>query len=231
MEDHPGATQKCDMRQGSTLGIPDEFGGQGIFCVCTIQIPDREPVVAWKPVPPRGDADAWVVACTKTLGRALKKAGYPDDLNDLKGLMHWRQREAEIAAILGGNAVALKEGPKPLEITAGGKDADDDDTPDVDEGERPAVQADEPEADDVITDAEIVEEAPVASEPEANTDSAETTGERDEANWERLVGEVRSLTQDDKDALKEFLAENNLPSHPDDWTDDTVFAIDTWMNT
>lgn len=240
LEDHPGATQSCEMRQGSTLGIPDQFGGAGDFCACTITIPGREPVTAWKAVPGRGEADIWVVACTKTLGRALKKAGYPDDLNDLKGLMHWRQREAEIAAILGGNVLA--QGTKPLEIEAGGKDADDDDTMDDDgdrnppddsvvgeivEKSRPAPKP-QPEPVEEIAEAEIIED--VAAEPEPEV-AAEMKGEdRDEVNAERIIAEVKSLVQGDKENLKTWLADNNITPHPDDWDDETLDAIDQWLN-
>jgi hypothetical protein len=38
----------------------------------------------------------------------LKRAGYPDDLKDLKALVLWRQRDAEIAAIRGGAELTVQ---------------------------------------------------------------------------------------------------------------------------
>jgi len=105
LEDHPDATYTFELRSGEELGIPGRFGGGDDFCVCTITFAQgRSTAQAYKPVPNKGDADAWNILCTKALGRALKRAGYPDDLKDLKALVLWRQRGAEIAAISAGNA-------------------------------------------------------------------------------------------------------------------------------
>lgn len=104
LEDNPGAAYDFRLAVGDEVGVPGEYGGAGKFCVCTITFPDGRPdVVAWKPVAAKGQPDDWNVLCTKTLGRALKRAGYPDDLHDLKALVLWRQREAEIAAIRAGS--------------------------------------------------------------------------------------------------------------------------------
>lgn len=103
LEDHPQATYEFRLATGDELGVPDEYGSTKKFCVATITFgPDRAAVTAWKPVAGNGTPDEWNILCTKTLGRALKRAGYPDDLHDLKALVLWRQREAEIAAIKAG---------------------------------------------------------------------------------------------------------------------------------
>ena len=104
LEDHPDATYDFRLASGDEIGVPDEYGGGAKrFCVCTITFGEgRAAVTAWKPVSGNGTPDEWNILCTKTLGRALKRAGYPDDLHDLKALVLWRQREAEIAAIKGG---------------------------------------------------------------------------------------------------------------------------------
>jgi hypothetical protein len=125
LEDHPDATYTFEMKSGAELGIPAKFGGDGDFCVCTIRFANgRSEVQAYKPLPEKGDAETWNTICTKTLGRALKRAGYPDDLRDLKALVLWRQREAEIAAIRGGtaqvsippaNAIAALGAPDPVQ--------------------------------------------------------------------------------------------------------------------
>jgi hypothetical protein len=105
LEDHPDATYTFRMVDGAEIGVPPSYGGDRRFCLCRIEFgAGRAPVEAWKPVPDKGDPDQWNILCTKTLGRALKRAGYPDDLHDLKALVLWRQRDAEIAAIRGGSA-------------------------------------------------------------------------------------------------------------------------------
>jgi hypothetical protein len=105
LEDHPDATYTFDFVSGSEIGVPDSYGGSSKkFCFCTIRFAGkRADVSAWKPVPDKGQPDDWNILCTKTLGRALKRAGYPDDLKDLKALVLWRQRDAEISAIKAGS--------------------------------------------------------------------------------------------------------------------------------
>lgn len=103
LEDHPDATYTFDLVSGDAIGVPSSYGGGKQFCLCTIRFgAGRAEVTAWKPVADKGTPDEWNILCTKTLGRALKRAGYPDDLHDLKALVLWRQRDAEIAAIKAG---------------------------------------------------------------------------------------------------------------------------------
>lgn len=139
LEDHPQATYEFHLRTGDEIGVPDEYGGgDRKFCVCTITFGEgRAPVEAWKPVAGNGTPDEWNILCTKTLGRALKRAGYPDDLHDLKALVLWRQREAEIAAIKAGslpldvpraNAIAALPSADPMQVAldeAGVTDAEE----------------------------------------------------------------------------------------------------------
>jgi len=117
LEDQPGATYEFALMQGTEFPvnpIPAEFGGDRNFVVCTITFPastGKSMVSAYKPAGQEGDPETWNVLCTKTLGRALKKAGYPDDLKDLKALLLWRQRTAETQAIMAGSAhLALEPG-------------------------------------------------------------------------------------------------------------------------
>jgi len=122
LEDHPGTTFHFELMAGTEIpdvAVPEQYGGRSNFCVATIRFPVESglaDVVAYKSVPSEGTADEWNVLCTKTLGRALKRAGYPDDLHDLKALVLWRQRNAEVAAIaVGGGQLALGSG---AEVTA-----------------------------------------------------------------------------------------------------------------
>jgi hypothetical protein len=136
LEDHPDATYEFRLATGDEIGVPEEYGGSKKFCVCTITLGLGRDISAWKPVSGNGTPDEWNVLCTKTLGRALKRAGYPDDLHDLKALVLWRQREAEIAAIKAGslpldvpraNAIAALPSADPMQAAldqAGVSDAE-----------------------------------------------------------------------------------------------------------
>ncbi|HUW00757.1 MAG TPA: hypothetical protein VMW08_00255 [Acidimicrobiales bacterium] len=121
LEDHPGATYEFALLTGDQIpngGVPASYGGERTFCVATITFPEGStlaPVTAYKPVPPEGEADDWNTLCTKTQGRALKKAGYPDNLKDLKALVLWRQRNAEVHAI----GTAASDGRATLAIGSG----------------------------------------------------------------------------------------------------------------
>jgi len=223
LEDHPRATHEFELKKGTVIGIPSEYGGDGNFCVCTIHIPGQEPIVAYKEAPKRKDPDEWVVACTKTLGRALKKAGYPDDLKDLKALVLWRQRNAEVAAI--GSGQALTAGPAPLEIEAGGRDADDDGRPDVDhdatdDDVQPAAdtrgyETDINSGDDSIVDAEVVEDEP--------------SGDTKPIDFDKLLEEVEGLNERDRRDLDKFLRANDIPDDPNAWTPEDLVEIDSWF--
>lgn len=142
LHDHPNASYKFEVVTGTDIGIPASWGGGGSFCVATISFGDgRSDAKAWKPIPKGGDAETLNTLQTKTLGRALKKAGYPDDLKELKALVLWRQRGAEIEAISSGTqqlaiapttrpAAALPRGDAPDELEAALSDAAVDDSDD-----------------------------------------------------------------------------------------------------
>lgn len=136
LEDHPGADWKARLVQGSELDVPIGWGGDEDFCAVTITFADgTAPVTGWKAVneelvterwvgkdectcdPRKGvrhretvvldpGPELWNKLSTKTLGRALKRAGYPDDMPELKALLAWRKRLAEIA-----NPLAIGSGP------------------------------------------------------------------------------------------------------------------------
>jgi len=145
LEDHPAATVEFSLDNGTNLGIPDQFGGKGDFCVATITFPDhtdKPSVTAWKSVKDasKSDPDGWLVLCTKTLGRALKRCGYPDDLQDLKALVLWRQREAEIDAIrIGANALPSSLQGQTVELALEAAAVSDPEHTGEDEGDAPVI--------------------------------------------------------------------------------------------
>lgn len=130
LEDHPQATYEFSIDVAETFGVPPDFGGDALVCVATIIFPDRPNVVAWKAPGPEGKGhgqdqrtpDGWNILQTKTLGRALKRAGYPDDMPSLKALMLWRKRNAEVSSIVEPHVIETSEARA---LTTGD---DDDDT-------------------------------------------------------------------------------------------------------
>jgi hypothetical protein len=120
LREHPNAKEpKYSTRTPSQVGIPSEFMGSAASdIVCFVELDpgdDGEVITAWHEIPAeevyyegRGSnrnkrtrpfsrtPEAWQKLCTMTLGRALKKAGYPDDRDDLALAFHFRQRIAEL---------------------------------------------------------------------------------------------------------------------------------------
>lgn len=207
LEDHPGATYSFSLKKGSDLDIPASYGGDGDFCVCTIVIPGGQNTVitAYKPIKPKGNADEWNILCTKTLGRALKKAGYPDNMNDLKALVLWRQRRAEIQGISTGNFTEIhNHTPKALEAA-------------LDEAETTEEAADtEVDLDDQVIEAEIVEDEP--TEIQGNL-----------LDEDDLVVTVRALDKDDKLSLKAFIEEHGGHLKPEDWDNYDRDLVESWL--
>lgn len=158
LEDHPEADVEFTCEKGTAVGIPPQMGGNEDYCVARITFPaaSKKPVaVGYKAIKSgekrRGDhdSDVWLVLCTKALGRALKRAGYPSDTMDLKALVHWRQREAEITSITAGTSM-VAIGPADLDkaLTAAARASDDE--ADLDDGDAPVKS-------DAIEDAVIVD--------------------------------------------------------------------------
>ena len=186
-QDHPEASVEFHAATGKELGIPKTFGGDEEYCVATIHrhLGDASPIVAYKPVADakqnRGDhpSDAWNVLCTKALGRALKRAGYPDTTEDLRVFVLYKQRLAEHEAIRGGIApepVAELGAPEPAALDMSG--------------------AYPPMETKVETDAEAI----VIDAEEVTVEEAATVKEGDE--WENLW-----IMEESHETLKGLVAE------------------------
>lgn len=114
IEDHPGADHTFREGLASEVGVPKEFGGDKPVVICTIEFPaeaNLKPAVGYKEITdtkkreiPRTEwtPALWHLLCTKALGRACKRAGYPDKMPELKALMLWRRRAAEMEALAAG---------------------------------------------------------------------------------------------------------------------------------
>ncbi len=145
-EDHPEASVEFHAAPGIELGIPENFGGSEQYCVATIfkHPGDTTPIVGYKPVSDakggRGDhvSDGWNILCTKALGRALKRCGYPDTTDDLRVFVQYKKRMAEHSAIRYG----IEQMDAPAELSPA-----------------PETETDTPETEtDDIVDAEVVTE-------------------------------------------------------------------------
>lgn len=143
LEDWPNATHTFDVVRGDVLGIPERFGGKSEFLRCVIRFGkgNQATAIGWKPLDgAKQNPDEYNVLCTKSLGRALKRAGYPDSLPDLKAMVVWRTRKAEIAQIAGATAAgALGAGESVEHALEAASVADPDDLGHDDTPEEPVM--------------------------------------------------------------------------------------------
>ncbi len=182
LEDHPGTTYHFESAAGHLADVPDNWGGGDEHCVCTITFPPEsglEPVRAAKAVAEalevrrsgknvilERSSELWSKLCTMTLGRALKRAGYPDDMTELKALMLWRRRLAEVAAVAAGSEpVAALPPAANDQLDAAGRPSEEDAVRDRDVLDLPSTETgpdDGPPADPVVVLLEEIDEAVTA---------------------------------------------------------------------
>lgn len=94
--DWPDATVEFSEGTAGEAGIPSSFSKKDEkVCIATITrfSGDDRQMIGYKTLSDaKGrDTDSWNVLCSKAMGRALKKAGYPDNMNDLKVWMRFRE--------------------------------------------------------------------------------------------------------------------------------------------
>ena len=93
--DWPDATVEFSEGVASDAGVPASFSKKDEkVCIASVtRFAGDTPFIGYKSVSDaKGrDTDAWNVLCSKAMGRALKKAGSPDNMNDLKVLMRFRE--------------------------------------------------------------------------------------------------------------------------------------------
>lgn len=93
--DWPDATVEFTEGTAADAGIPASFSKKDEkVCIATVtRFKGDTPFIGYKSVSDaKGrDTDSWNVLCSKAMGRALKKAGSPDNMNDLKVLMRFRE--------------------------------------------------------------------------------------------------------------------------------------------
>jgi hypothetical protein len=118
--DHPDAEIKFTEATAEQVGIPASFSKKDEkFCVATItrHPGDTIEIVGYKSVSAAGkitDSDAWHVLCSKAMGRALKKAGYPDTISDLKIMTRYQEIGSQAAV---NNVVTTSAGSSNVSYT------------------------------------------------------------------------------------------------------------------
>ena len=130
--DWPDATVEFTEGTTESAGIPASFSKKDEkVCIATItrHVNDTRPISAYKTFSDAKsrDTDAWHVLCSKAMGRALKKAGYPDTITELKILMRFRESigtatKQETKVVVAGQTLTTptipiesKENPVPRE--------------------------------------------------------------------------------------------------------------------
>lgn len=112
--DWPDATVEFTEGTAADAGIPASFSKKDEkVCIATVtRFKGDTPFIGYKSVSDaKGrDTDSWNVLCSKAMGRALKKAGSPDNMNDLKVLMRFRE------AIGTAKKVETKAAPAPAQV-------------------------------------------------------------------------------------------------------------------
>lgn len=179
LEDHPEAYASFRTSTGTELGIPTTYGGEKDYVVATIHFVSRPNVEGYKAMGKSGDDEDWNKLCTQALGRALKRAGYPDKLTDLKAMVLWRQRRAEIDAVAIGHPLALAAPVEAALDAAETHDPDDDEEPvevETTAGEGASQEAAESEPSPVTpSEDETGSPVPPSSSEPSSAGRAETT--------------------------------------------------------
>lgn len=102
LEELPGATYTPEVVDAADVGIDTDFCGSTRVCRVTIEFPDgRAPVSGWQEVGASATKTpgAFDTVTMSALDRALTNAGYPPDVEDLRFLMRWRFRKAEVGLL------------------------------------------------------------------------------------------------------------------------------------
>lgn len=141
LKDHPGAPAPkfrvgTNAEAEQAMGVPADFQrdecGEGVtvWCVAVICYPDgTEAAEGWKEIPTKEstkngskdfvrNAENWTKLCTMALGRALKRAGYPDSVADLRAFLLYEQRNVEIGMIRAGQMPVAAIEARSVDATA-----------------------------------------------------------------------------------------------------------------
>lgn len=219
-DDFPGAHATYELVQAHAIPGGHPFSNPNDdFVLCTITFPsgvNKVSAYGWKPLSAalKQTDEQYAALRTKALGRALKDAGYPDNLNDLRALTAWRHRQAEIGAISSGHVAGELTAGTEKELSAA-----------LDAAASPEDEAGFDEGDPDVVEAEIVEE----TSPDATPDAPEEGYNADE-HRATLLEVIAGMGSQDQEWLRGKFMEGAISENAAEWTPDQMWQIDEWMN-
>jgi len=235
-DDYPEATNEYTLITAEGIPGGHPFAGpDDEFVLCTIAFPlpcRKAPAYGWKPLSEarNRDDESYAALRTKALGRALKDAGYPDKLPDLKALTFWRKRSAEIDAMTLGH---------PLEIDSTNEvvaalDAAAESTPDaVGHDERgDVVDATVSQIQEIVDDREkhSQQESVQVNSDSTEGDSPEfDIGDGLDEKRVELMEVIAGLDPDTIARLKGFVSDNDLVEDLSTWGAEELDNLEGWL--
>jgi hypothetical protein len=228
LNDHPGAKSEFKIVSVEQLPIPERFREDKEYLVCSIVFPDgNATAIGWKPLKAAkkpGD-EGYAALRTMALGRALKDAGYPDKMPDLKALVLWRQRQAEISAIQSGVPrpalpVAAESIERALEEAAdpvADATSPDDGSPDIVDAEVVEEDTDPPEIYQQILQGAFSAEADA-------TDEGPTPDKKAD-----IFAALEGFGNKDRAIFRGYLRDLKVTEDPDTWSDEVLDDLHSWI--
>jgi hypothetical protein len=239
-KDHPTAPQpEFHEAPGNTVGVPDSHQGEELHCICTLNYGPEEgrpPVIGWKIITGKKGSEEWETHCTKALGRALKRAGYPDDLEDLRARNGYARGLAEIEAIRNGVAppktVSRQGVTVPAEDTVKATSAVQGDMTERARAEVEWSKERQQREESVPTpEPEATPEAEKTEQPELTLVQGEGGAAEDVRDIEVIREQLKSLTDAEKQNFREWLAGKEITGKLDDWADEVLDQVEEWLTT
>jgi len=240
-DDYPGASNEYRLVTADDIPGGHPFASPGEeFVLCTITFPPafhKSPAYGWKPLSEarKRDDESYAALRTKALGRAIKDAGYPDKLPDLKALMVWRKRAAEIGALAAGNSGVLDSTHEALAAL----DEAAEPTPDGDETHD---KIDNDEVSESPTDEQPEERTAVSAiqgvlpgddryvEPEQAIGPQYSVGDGSDEKRSELMEVILGLDNDSIAQLREFSSSNGMTEDLADWDGNALEHLEAWLS-
>jgi len=215
-DDYPGANADYELVTADKIPGGHPFARDDEkFVLCTVSFPadsGKSPAYGWKPLSEarKQDDESFAALRTKALGRALKDAGYPDKLTDLRVLTVWRKRTAEVQALASGHLAEIGEGTEVVAAIAAASES----TPDAPGRDDAAGH------DDEVVDAEVVNDQP---SPQFSV------GDGSDEKRAYLMEVIMGLAEDVVERLKTFASENGMQEDLSTWDEEALDHLEAWL--
>lgn len=222
-DDYPGANAEYELVTAEKIPGGHPFARDGEkFVLCTIHFPadsDKSPAYGWKPLSEarKQDDESFAALRTKALGRALKDAGYPDKLTDLRALTVWRKRTAEVQALASGHVAEIGEGTDVVAAIEAAAES----TPDA------AGHDDSAGHDDDVVEAELIDENEHTPKPAAQQFNV---GDGFDEKRSDLMEVILGLDEDAVAQLKDFATQNQMQEDLNTWDEEALDHLEAWLD-